>query len=287
MTENDIPLVSFFKRLLDPAIILGSLYLVIVAKDEVFTGNYLVLMIIAFFISSYIYEQIDLYRTLHVVKQLGYAGDIFFGWMIIVAVLALMGQVTGLRYEFSDSVIWTWFALAPFALLLSRLTAHKLAFNFGKKVEVRSAVIVGSNEPGSDIHKSLMSGSNAGIDLRGFFDDRDQTNRPSDLTSPYLGPIAEVGSYVREHKIKTIFICLPMSAQPRVLALMDELRDTTASVYFVPDIYTFGLIQARLDHVGGIPVIGICETPFTGLRGVVKRGSDIVLALLIQILLLP
>jgi len=287
MTENDIPLVSFFKRLLDPAIILGSLYLVIVAKDEVFTGNYLVLMIIAFFISSYIYEQIDLYRTLHVVKQLGYAGDIFFGWMIIVAVLALMGQVTGLRYEFSDSVIWTWFALAPFALLLSRLTAHKLAFNFGKKVEVRSAVIVGSNEPGSDIHKSLMSGSNAGIDLRGFFDDRDQTNRPSDLTSPYLGPIADVGSYVREHKIKTIFICLPMSAQPRVLALMDELRDTTASVYFVPDIYTFGLIQARLDHVGGIPVIGICETPFTGLRGVVKRGSDIVLALLIQILLLP
>src|SRR5947209_4385742 len=78
-----------------------------------------------------------------------------------------------------------------------------------------------------------------------------------------------------------------MSAQPRVLALMEELRNTTASVYFVPDIYTFGLIQARLDHVGGIPVIGICETPFTGLRSVLKRGSDIVLALLIQIMLLP
>ncbi|AMP10698.1 undecaprenyl-phosphate glucose phosphotransferase [Collimonas arenae] len=287
MTENDIPLVSFFKRLLDPAIILGSLYLVIMAKDEVFTGDYLVLMIIAFFISSYVYEQIDLYRTLHIGKHLGYAGDIFFGWMIVVVILALVGQVTGLRYEFSDGVIWTWFALAPFALLLSRLTAHMLAFNLGKTPEVRSAVIVGCNEPGIDILKRLESDSSTGMDMRGFFDDRDQASRPAELQGPHLGAIADVGPYVREHKIKTIFICLPMSAQPRVLALMEELRDTTASVYFVPDIYTFGLIQARLDHVGGVPVIGICETPFTGLRGVVKRGSDIVLALLIQILLLP
>lgn len=287
MTENDIPLVSFFKRLLDPAIILGLLYLIIVAQNEVFTGEYLVLMIIAFFVSSFIYEQIDLYRTLHVGKQLAYAVDIFLGWAIIVGILTLIGQGTGLRYEFSDRVIWTWFALAPFALLLSRLTAYMLAFKFGKDREVRSAVIVGSNDPGVDILRRLTSRSNAGIDVRGFFDDRDEAGRQSELNSTYLGPIAGVGPYVREHKIKTIFICLPMSAHPSLLALMEELRDTTASVYFVPDIYTFDLIQARLDHVGGIPVIGICETPFTGLRSVVKRGSDIVLALLIQIMLLP
>ena len=76
MTENDIPLVSFFKRLLDPAIILGLLYAIIVSQHEVFTGDYLVLMIIAFFVSSFVYEQIDLYRTLHVGKHLAYAVDI-------------------------------------------------------------------------------------------------------------------------------------------------------------------------------------------------------------------
>ncbi|WP_211441887.1 undecaprenyl-phosphate glucose phosphotransferase [Collimonas humicola] len=287
MTENDIPLVSFFKRLLDPAIILGSLYLIVLTQNEIFTGDYLLLMIIAFFISSYVYEQIDLYRTLHIGKQLGYAGDIFMGWAATVVILVLIGQGTGLRYEFSDSVILAWFALAPFALLLSRLTAHMLAFHFGKELKLRSAIIVGSNDPIDDVLKCLASGSNAGIDMRGFFDDRNQAERPAGMSCPHLGAIADVGAYVRAHKIRTIFICLPMSAQPRVLALMEELRDTTASVYFVPDIYTFGLIQARLDHIAGIPVIGICETPFIGLRGVLKRGSDIVLALLIQIMLLP
>jgi putative colanic acid biosynthesis UDP-glucose lipid carrier transferase len=287
MTENDIPLVSFFKRLLDPAIILGLLYVIIVSQNEVFTGDYLVMMIIAFFVSSFVYEQIDLYRTLHVGKQLAYAVDILIGWAIVMVVLTLIGQGTGLRYELSDRVIWTWFGLAPVALLLSRLTAYLLAFNFGKDRQVRSAVIVGSNYSGKDILRRVTSRNNPALDMRGFFDDRDETTRTPELGGAYLGSIADVAGYVRAQKIKTIFICLPMTGNPGLTNLMEELRDTTASVYFVPDIYTFDLIQARLDHVGGIPVIGICETPFTGLHSVVKRASDIVLASLIQIMLLP
>ena len=287
MTENDIPLVSFFKRLLDPAIILGLLYAIIVSQHEVFTGDYLVLMIIAFFVSSFVYEQIDLYRTLHVGKHLAYAVDILVGWGIVVVVLALIGQGTGLRYELSDHVLLMWFALAPVALLASRLTAYRLAFNFGKEHQARSAVIVGSNYSGKDILRRVAARDNPAIDMRGFFDDREQNAHTPELDSPYLGTIDDVAAYVRSHKIKTIFICLPMTGNPGLSNLLEELRDTTASVYFVPDIYTFDLIQARLDHVGGIPVIGICETPFTGLHSVVKRGSDIVLATVIQILLLP
>jgi putative colanic acid biosynthesis UDP-glucose lipid carrier transferase len=287
MTENDIPLVSFFKRLLDPAIILGLLYVIIAVENEVFTGDYLMLMIITFFVSSFVYEQIDVYRTLHVGKHWAYAGDILVGWVIVVAILILIGQGTGLRYDLSDRVMLTWFLLAPLALFGSRLTAHVLAFNLGKDAQVRSAVIVGTSYSGKDILRRVTAKNNPSLDMRGFFDDRIEIGPGAELQGPYLGTIADVAAYVRTHKIKTIFICLPMSSHPGVTTLMEELRDTTASVYFVPDISTFDLIQARLDHVGGIPVIGICETPFTGLHSVVKRGSDIVLATVIQIMLLP
>ena len=84
-----------------------------------------------------------------------------------------------------------------------------------------------------------------------------------------------------------IFISQPISAQPRIRKMLDELQDTTASVYFLPDIYIFDLMQARFDNVGGMPVIAIRESPFTGFNSMVKRGSDIVLGLLIQIMLLP
>jgi putative colanic acid biosynthesis UDP-glucose lipid carrier transferase len=92
---------------------------------------------------------------------------------------------------------------------------------------------------------------------------------------------------VREHAIKMIFISQPISAQPRIRKLIDELQDTTASVYFLPDVYIFDLMQARFDNVGGMPVIAICETPFMGLNSTIKRASDVVLASIILVLLAP
>jgi putative colanic acid biosynthesis UDP-glucose lipid carrier transferase len=92
---------------------------------------------------------------------------------------------------------------------------------------------------------------------------------------------------VREHGTKMIFISQPISAQPRIRKLIDELQDTTASVYFLPDVYIFDLMQARFDNVGGMPVIAICETPFMGLNSMVKRASDIVLGLAILLLCMP
>src|SRR6185295_6380333 len=93
-----------------------------------------------------------------------------------------------------------------------------------------------------------------------------------------LGKFRDLAGYVRGHGIHTIDICLPISAQPRIGALLEELRDTTASIYFVPDLFAFDLIQARVGQIQGLPVVAICETPFCGLNGVIKRVSDIVLA---------
>ena len=63
MTVNDIPLISFFQRVLDPIIIMGLLYLMTVLSGSPFTGYTLVLMILAVFISSTVYQHVDPYRT--------------------------------------------------------------------------------------------------------------------------------------------------------------------------------------------------------------------------------
>src|SRR5690606_28401400 len=84
-----------------------------------------------------------------------------------------------------------------------------------------------------------------------------------------------------------IYLALPMASQPRILTLLDDLKDTTASIYFVPDIFVTDLIQGRMRGVGGMPVVGVCESPFTGFNGVIKRLSDIVLSILILIMLTP
>ena len=63
------------------------------------------------------------------------------------------------------------------------------------------------------------------------------------------------------------------------------LADTTASVYIVPDIFTFNLLNSRWVDIQGITAISIYETPFAGLNSVVKRIEDIILSFLILILI--
>jgi putative colanic acid biosynthesis UDP-glucose lipid carrier transferase len=71
------------------------------------------------------------------------------------------------------------------------------------------------------------------------------------------------------------------------LHILDELKDTTASIFFVPDMFVTDLIQGRTGSVCGMPIISVCETPFTGSNGFVKRLSDIVLSVIILVLILP
>ena len=73
----------------------------------------------------------------------------------------------------------------------------------------------------------------------------------------------------------------------RVLDLLEDLRDTTASIYYVPDVFVFDLIQSRTGEILGMPVVAMCETPFFGYRGVVKRVMDVVIASLALLALSP
>jgi putative colanic acid biosynthesis UDP-glucose lipid carrier transferase len=286
MTVNDIPLISFFQRVLDPLIIMGTLYLAALLFHEPFSGYMLVLMILAFFISSAVYQHVDPYRTWRSGRMWAYARDTVFGWCVTLVVLMFLGTSSGLRYYYDERVLTAWAVATPIILLSSHIAA-RLASSPNRSKEVRSVVVVGANDVGLKFARVVGQHPNLFMAVRGFFDDRADDRIPAGMQYPMLGKTGELVQYVREHGIKMIFISQPISAQPRIRKLIDELQDTTASVYFLPDVYIFDLMQARFDNVGGMPVIAICETPFMGLNSTIKRASDIALAALILLMLAP
>jgi len=286
MSSNDVPVVSFFKRLLDPFMIWGLLVLFTWFFDEPFTGYYLVLMIITFFIASYVFEQTSIYREWRNGKTLVYIRDTLIGWGLIVAILLLLGFATKLSYQFSEEVIITWFIVTPLALLVSHLTVRGIADIKRNNGGLRSAVIVGANDTSFKLVQRIEEFPYLLIDIRGYFDGRSDERIPDGL-GERLGGLEDVASYARKQNIQMIFISLPMSAQPRIREILDDLYDTTSSIYFLPDVYVFDLMQASFNNVGGIPVVAICESPFRGVDSVVKSFSDFVLAFLILILISP
>jgi putative colanic acid biosynthesis UDP-glucose lipid carrier transferase len=265
---------------------MGTLYLSALFFHEPFSGYLLVLMILAFFISSAVYQHIDPYRTWRSGRMWAYGRDVIFGWCVTVAVLMFLGSSSGLKYYYDERVVLAWFIATPAILLASHIAA-RMAQGPDHDKEVRSVVVVGANDVGLKFAGICARHPNLFMTVRGFFDDRDDGRRPAEMDYPMLGKTEDMVQYVREHHIKMIFISQPISAQPRIRKLIDELQDTTASVYFLPDVYIFDLMQARFDNVGGMPVIAIRESPFMGLNSTVKRASDIVLSSIILLLLTP
>jgi putative colanic acid biosynthesis UDP-glucose lipid carrier transferase len=290
-TVRDIPVFSFFKRMLDPLVILGTLFLLTQLQHEPFSGHYLVLAIIAFFVSAYLHEQIDSHSNWRAGSVPALARGIFLGWAIFVAIIVLIGYATGYAYLYSERVIWLWFGATPFALLAGHLALRQFASVLHRDGQLRSVVIVGLNETSLKLARRIAESPHRMMEVRGFFDDRGQARHEvadaEQMRAPLLGQLSTVAAYVRDTGINVIFISQSMSANARVRQVLDDLQDTTASIYFLPDMVNLDLMQARFDEVGGIPVVAIRETPFSGLNSLIKRTSDIVLASVILLLLAP
>ncbi len=287
-TVRDIPVFSFFKRMLDPVVILGTLFVLARVQGEPFAGHYLVLAIIAFFVSAYLHEQIDSHRNWRIGTVMALARGIFSGWVMFVAIIVLIGYATGYTYLYAEQVIGYWFCLTPFILLAGHVALRRFASRLHSSGQPRSVVIVGFNETALTLANRIAEAPHRMMEVHGYFDDRAEARDTPQTPHPtFLGKMADAANYVRENGTSLIFISQSMTTQARGRLLLDELKDTTASIYFLPDLVTFDLMQARFDEVGGMPVVAICETPFSGLNSLVKRASDIVIASFSLLLLGP
>lgn len=143
------------------------------------------------------------------------------------------------------------------------------------------------NDQGMALASRIGTTEYSGIELSGFFDDRDRERLDNTEDLSAIGNLKDLPTFVKENNIQLIYLSLPMTSQPRILEVLDELKDTTASIYFVPDMFVTNLIQGHSGAVCGMPVISVCETPFTGTSGTVKWISDMILSVLILTLISP
>jgi putative colanic acid biosysnthesis UDP-glucose lipid carrier transferase len=209
-------------------------------------------------------------------------------WLLLLGMLLLIGYAAKLSANFSRRVVLTWALLTPVLLVFVSLALQRfLNFVMADVANRRSVLFVGVNDASTSLAARLRKSDHLNLSVAGFFDDRSAERLGVEAALPLLGRLPDIVSYINTHGIDMIFIALPIRHMQRVLDLIDQLRDTTVSIYYVPDICVFDLIQARTRDILGIPVIAMCETPFSGYRGAAKRLTDITLSVLLLPLLLP
>lgn len=271
------------KILIDPAIIITLLFVLAVCMENKLESHYIVLSILVFTLSfpgSWINSNNFREDVVHTFSQ----------WFLMVGILLFFGYSTAYLSIFSHQILVAWILMTPFVLLLAHWLArcYLLSHYYFKKTK-KTAVIVGCNELALQLKNRIEVDNLLVIEVKGFFDDSTASSSPFDLNDglKIIGTLKQLSQFVSSHAIDIIYITLPPSMHAQIMLLLDDLKDTTASIYFVPNFFIADLIQGRIDEIGGMPVVAVCETPFTGFNGFSKRVSDILISSFLLCILLP
>jgi putative colanic acid biosynthesis UDP-glucose lipid carrier transferase len=214
--------------------------------------------------------------------------SVFVRWFALATALMAIGYLSGVSENFPRRIVLPWAIVSPFlaagVLLGLQLMLRQVALS---RHNQRSAVIVGVNMSSLTLARKLTQHPEFCSRIIGFFDDRSMDRLGPSIDFQVIGRLNTLAEFVRREKVDVIFISLPIQHAERMQNLLDDLQDTTASIYYVPDLFVFDLIQSRTSEIEGIPVVAMCETPFHGYRGISKRMTDIALTLLVMIPALP
>jgi putative colanic acid biosynthesis UDP-glucose lipid carrier transferase len=214
--------------------------------------------------------------------------SVLLRWAIVLAALAAIAYFTKSSTYYSRRIILTWAMatpalLVPLTVLLQEITRRLLCH----PQNARRAVFVGYNEVSRSLAHQLRTSSEYCMSVQGFFDDRGADRLKLCGQDRMLGRLGELAGWVKRSNVEVIFIALPVGHVQRITQVLNDLRDTTASVYYVPDLVLYDLIHARSGAINGIPVIAMCETPIYGFRAFTKRLTDVFVSLAGLVVLLP
>ena len=258
------------------------------ASGETLSAGFYALGLLAFLISTQVFSPLELGHSA-ARRAPSYFPRRVLEWSFVVAVLLFTCASFKLTHVSSRDAMMAWFLLTPVALLaVEALSFPILKFLMTDRATVQRCIIIGHNELGLEFARRIRKFDNYG-EFCGFFDFRNEARlavpRNDRITANCKA--ADFADFVRKNSIDRVYLALPISTSPRIDELLKELRDTTASIYFVPNIFAFDLVQARCVEIDGMLAFSICDSPLQGMSAFWKRVLDILLASFLLLLLWP
>lgn len=278
--------VNAISRLIDTAIVVITFVALMAIFQMSWSDEHAIwtlFLSVVFF--SFFAESQDTYRSWRGVSVRQEVGAVFWSWFGSVLALIVI-NVTVFDLDKKDY----WFALAWFVItpleLISWHVIIRLILSWLRRqgMNTRHVAIVGQRAVSRRLEQALLQMDWSGYRLVGYYDDRQMqrpTDEPPEPSARIKGNIEQMIDQCKKAEIDTVFIALPMSAEHRIKDIARKLSDTTASVYVVPDLFTFNLLNARWVDYQGTTAIAIYETPYAGLDSFIKRAEDVVLSLVI------
>lgn len=221
---------------------------------------------------------------------------ILFIWTLFASILVFVGFATTetslsfILYPLSFSAVGAiWILIAPLGIILMRIISRPVLALIRASNE-KTIGIVGGNELGNRLEKTIASRRRSGFRLTGFYDDRKIHRCDKQLSTKleHKGDLNALYEDAKSGKLDVVYITFPLNAEDRINRIITLLADTAATVHFIPSFLVFPVLTSRWSDLNGLPVVSIFETPFSPIDNMIKRAIDITLSVIIlTILFIP
>lgn len=271
----------FALKFLDAISIILGLLVMITWMPESNSKSTLVIGLVAIGIYSLTAELVGVYRNWRGIAFEREAVCASIAWVITFVVLSALGQFSIYSSEISGPTLVYWFVVTALFSLFSRTAMRCVLIMLNRRgINTREYAVVGMNELGVQLVENVEATPELGLKFLGYYDDRPKRRLTGVADHHYdkLGEFADLVQHSKRGDVEVVFISLPLRAESRIREVIQQLADTTASVYIVPDLFAYQMLNSRWTDIQGMPVVSVSENPFYGVDGMLKRVVDILLA---------
>ncbi|HBS5599682.1 TPA: undecaprenyl-phosphate glucose phosphotransferase, partial [Klebsiella pneumoniae] len=178
-----------------------------------------------------------------------------------------------------------WYLAVCAGFVVTRSLIRALA-GFFRRIgyNKRRVAFAGSLPAGISLLETFRKQPWLGFEVKGIYEDSFSGTYDLEL---YAGKISDLINEARKGTIDRIYIAMHMRDEVAIKNMVSQLTDTTCSVLYIPDVFTFNILQSRTEEINGVPVVPLFDSPLNGINMVFKRLEDIIVSSLILILISP
>ncbi len=297
-TRSNAPFISVrplraAARVLDPVMLLVAAFVtalfypglseVTVGMAHFATAGTAALLLVA------VYEFANLYRLNVLLTPAYEMPRMLASWMVAFALV--FGGVFFLQAGILVSRIWLVSLSIDgfFAMLCGRFIFAALLRRLNSNGQLnRRAVLVGGGEPAARVMSVLTESPDSGVNLVGYIDDRSSERLGKNTHGlTHLGTVDNLIDFVRNTRIETLIITLPVPAEERLLQILNRLWILPVDIRLSAQGQKLHYRPRAYSYIGNLPCLDLYDRPLGDWGPFLKMATDKTLAALALLLLSP
>ena len=208
----------------------------------------------------------------------------------LAAILAVLPALACADATPTAILLWLalWSAGDIVALAAVRVALDRLVARWRRTGRLRRRIaVVGAGPVAQRLLRRLAEQDDPGVSVVGIFDDEPARPVARGSGRPVLGSVDDLVEHARIHRVDSVVVAMPLSAERRIDEVLRKLSLVPVDVRLCLDQFGLRPGPSSLTHVAGLNLLNLADRPLQDWARIAKEIEDRVLAALILLLLAP